>query len=200
MNSAFKRRNLTMNKYRNRSILALLIAAVMTMSVCLAGCDLFGIEDDGGDINVTEKLNLPDKNDSNNKDEGTGLENPDDPDDPTIKNYDNGVKYPEEVPGSELKLKQAEASDFFGSWEAKSGDAHYLLGSLVINIKNGGFWTGTLDEESLRGTWKEKNGGIYIESNDLSGQLNFSKDNKLILRFKLMEESEDYTNIVLTKV
>ncbi|MBR3375808.1 MAG: hypothetical protein IKG71_08485 [Firmicutes bacterium] len=191
-----------MGKHNKTFFLAIIMAGLLASSICLSGCDLFGInDDDGGDIQVTEKLDVPESKDNSDERTGdTGLENSEDPDDPTLKDYDNGIFYPEEAEGAQIKLKNAEGKDFVGSWEAKSGNAHFLFGNMELKIREGGFWTGNITEENYRGTWNEQNGGIYLKSADFEAQLNFTADNKLLLRYKPYEDSDDYVTVILTNV
>lgn len=186
-----------MDKHIRKVVLALLMAALLASNMCLSGCDLFGVGSDDGSI--AESLDPSQGSSTDDIPSDTGLENPDDPDDPTIKNYDNGIMYPEEAEGVEVKLKKATGSDFAGSWEAKSGNAHYLFGNLELKIGKSGIWTGNITEEDYRGTWKEKNGGIYITSNNFEAQLNFVDKDKILLRYTPYEDSDSYVSVILTK-
>lgn len=183
-----------MDRYRKTILTAILTALIMMTGVCFSGCDLFSVKDDGEDIEANEDLEVP--GDAGvAEDEYSEIV---DPDDPTTKNYDNGITYKEEAAGAKLEIVKADPEDFVGSWEAKSGDAHYLFGNLDLTIKENGRWTANITDEDLRGTWKEKNGGIYLEGNVLNAQLNFTKDKKLLFLYHPDEDSSDYVTVVLT--
>ena len=184
-----------MDKYKARAMTAFLVAVLMSMCICLGGCDLFGETDDGGDIEVSETLDVPEDAEEDEED----FEEIEDPDDPTTKDYSNGISYQEEMPGANIKLVDADPSEFVGSWEAKSGDAHYLFGNLNLTIKDNGRWTANITDEDMRGTWEKKNGGIYLKGRDLEAQLNFTKDKKLLFLYHPDEESSDFVTVVLTK-
>ena len=182
-----------MSKHRTASLTAMLMALIMITGICFSGCDLFSVKDDDADIEAEGEL-YP-SGDAGDPEEEPDLE---DPDDPTTKDYDNGITYQEELPGAKLDIVEAAPEDFVGSWEAKSGDAHYLFGNLDITIKKNGRWKANVTDEDMRGTWKEKSGGIYLTGRDMEAQLNFTKDGKLLFLYHPDKESSDYVTAVLT--
>ncbi|MDO4975481.1 MAG: hypothetical protein Q4E61_04125 [Alphaproteobacteria bacterium] len=121
--------------------------------------------------------------------------------DPTTKNYENGISYDEEFEDAKLEFKKAEPSKFYGKWEAKSGDAHYLFGNIDIEIKKDGTWTGNIADDDMKGTWKEKGNGIEIINKWITASMYYTKDDVLILQQipRDDDEHEDVFNTVLTK-
>ena len=119
--------------------------------------------------------------------------------DPTKKNYDNGIVFEEEGDGYEVTVADTEADKFIGKWEATSGNSHYLFGNLDLNIQKDGKWTGNITNEDLNGTWEEKDGGIYLDGDVFKGQLNFSDSGTLLLQYLPFKDSTEPVIIVLTE-
>lgn len=172
-------------KYRK---LILLLSLLLASSMVFAGC--FGDSDSAG--GGPEKIGSDDSE-----------MNEEDVDDIISKDYDNGIVFDEEMEGYEIKVEKTPPTEFIGSWEATSGNAHYLLGNMDIKIKADGTWEGNVVGDNLSGTWTEKDGGINIKCNDSSinfgGQMLFTPDGTLIYSYYPFEDSEEPNNIVLTK-
>lgn len=171
-----------MKKFRFTSILMVLIL-MMSLTVSFTACkkDGAGKSDDKEAIGETEG---PDVDAS---------------EDPTKKNYDNGIVFEEEGDGYEITVADTEADKFIGKWEATSGNSHYLFGNLDLNIQKDGKWTGNITNEDLNGTWEEKDGGIYLDGDVFKGQLNFSDSGTLLLQYLPFKDSTEPVIIVLTE-
>ena len=124
------------------------------------------------------------------------------PDDPTTKDYDNGIEFDEENEDFDVSVRKVSVDKFFGSWEATSGQALYQYGNVDIKVKANGRWTGNIADEDMSGKWVEKNGGIYLSSDLLEFQLAFTPDGTLVMLLQPDDdddEHEDYIVTVLTK-
>ncbi len=111
---------------------------------------------------------------------------------------DNGVAYDEEAEGSEIKFKSAGPEDFYGSWEAKSGQSVFLYGNVDLTINPGGTWTGNVVDEDMAGAWDFKDGSMHLTGELLDVTLSFAEDGKLIMQ-EDREGDGEMVNTVLTK-
>jgi predicted small secreted protein len=174
-------------KYKKNVILiSLLIASTMI----LAGC--FGSLGSGGDSDKADKQ--PSNGEKLSEEEIDEL---------IEQDYDNGISFEEEDEGYKVTVKKNPGAKFVGKWEATSGNAHYLLGNLDLNVKADGTWKGNVAGDDLSGTWTEKDGGIYLKCNDpninFGGLMVYTPDGTLIYSYYPLENSEEPNNIVLTK-
>ncbi len=112
--------------------------------------------------------------------------------------YDNGIMFDEEMEGTELHFKSVEAKDFFGSWEATSGQSIYMYGNVDIKITSDGKWSGNITDEEVQGTWEFKNPTLSLKSELWNLSLSFTDDGKLIMQEEI-EDSDEPLNTVLTK-
>lgn len=174
-----------MIKFRKAFVNITLALCVLFSSMILVSCDLFNTDPDGGSDSESAAVDTPTEEEIE--------------DDPTTKNYDNGIFFEEEAEGYQPKIVKTETSDFIGEWEATSGNAHYLFGNLELDIKEGGIWTGNVTEEDVRGTWKESNNGLALKGEIFSCKLAFSSKNKLLLEYVPYEDSTDSVLVVMTK-
>lgn len=175
-------------KYRK---LILLLSLAIASAMVFASC--FGNQDSGGSDSA--------KSGEKTAEDSTLSE--DEVDDLISKDYDNGVMFDEEMEGYKVEVKKSPVTDFVGSWEATSGNAHYLLGNLDLKINADGTWKGNVAGDDVSGTWAEQDGGIYIKCKDnrvnFGGQLIFNPSGNLIYSYYPLENSTEPTNIVLTK-
>lgn len=170
-----------------RTFLIFLLSIVMVLS--FAGCsksDEDAAADAGDEVEVEDEL----------ADEAEDYEEPelieDDEEDP----YDNGIVFDEESEGAELKFKDTSAEDFFGTWEATSGQALYYYGNIYLDIKSNGKWTGNVADEDLKGKWAFKDNSLKLTSDLFQATLSYTTDGVLILT----EDRDGITlNTVLTK-
>lgn len=113
-------------------------------------------------------------------------------------NYDNGIEFEEEGEGADLQFKKADESDFYGTWEATSGNAMYLYGNVEITIKKGGKWTGNIAEEDLEGEWTYDGTTMSLTSELYNATLSFTQDGKLVMQ-EDRDEDGNLINTVMTK-
>ena len=113
--------------------------------------------------------------------------------------YDNGITFDEESEDAEVDLVTAKPNDFVGHWEATSGQAYYLYGGIDITIETNGTWKGTITDESLRGKWVERDGGIYLTSELFNCSIKKSADGKMIMQEDYQDSDEEAPLIVLTR-
>lgn len=172
-----------MKKFRFSSVLMVLIL-MMSVTVMFTACKKDDPSPKDGSTEAIGDAGDPDA---------------DIPDDPTAKNYDNGIVFEEEGDGYEVSLTEKGSDAFIGSWEATSGYSHYLFGNLELDILKDGKWTGNVTDEDLSGTWEEKDGGIYLSGDVFKGQLNFSDSGTLLLQYLPYEDSTEPEVIVLSK-
>ena len=111
---------------------------------------------------------------------------------------DNGIAYDEEAEGTEIRFKSAGPEDFYGSWEAKSGQSVFMYGNVDLTINPGGTWTGNVVDEDMAGTWDFKNGSMHLKGEYLDVTLSFSDNGKLIMQ-EDREGDGEMINTVLTK-
>ena len=171
--------------------LAILLSLLISSAMILAGC--FGnLGSDGGDSKKVDK----------EVSEGEQLSE-DEIDELISEDYDNGIVFDEEMDGYKVQISKEPATKFVGKWEATSGNAHYLLGNLDLNIKADGTWKGNVTDEDISGTWTEKDGGIELKCNDpninFGGLLAFTPEGTLIYSYYPFENSEEPNTIVLSK-
>lgn len=120
-------------------------------------------------------------------------------DDPTTKNYDNGIVYEDETEGSQVHTEKSGPEGFIGSWTAKSGQAAYFYGNVDIKIDTNGTWKGNITEEELRGKWIEKDGGLYLTSEIFNCTLKKSPEGHLIMQEDIEDSDEEGVIVVLTR-
>lgn len=113
----------------------------------------------------------------------------------------NIISYEEEDETAELDIKKADVSDFFGSWEAKSDQAHFLFGNIDISIKSDYTWVANITDEKLSGKWREVEEGIYLTSEIFECSFSFTTDGVLVMKYYADGNSngEDAVSVVLTK-
>ena len=120
-------------------------------------------------------------------------------DDPTAKEYDNGIVFEEEGEDVEVSVKEAPEKDFIGSWAATSSQSEYFYGNVDIKIAADGTWSGNITDEQLSGRWKKQGKGLYLTSDLINLTLQFSSDNNLLMQ-QVYEDSDDEAVImVLTR-
>lgn len=179
---------MTTLKYRKLILLLLLmIASAMVFAGCFGNKDSDGSGSGGSGAKTSEDSTLSE----------------DEIEERITEDYDNGIMFDEEMEGYKVEVKKSPVTDFVGSWEATSGNAHYLLGNLDLKIKADGTWKGNVAGDDVSGTWAEQDGGIYIKCKDnrinFGGQLIFNPSGNLIYSYYPLENSTEPTNIVLTK-
>ena len=183
-----------MLKFKNNRLMFLL-SLILATSLLFAGC--WGDLDDGGSDSSTTV--------ESSEEEGEGGEplSDDELEELITKDYDNGIAFEEEAEGYEIKVEKEPPTQFVGKWEATSGNAHYLLGNLDLNIKADGTWKGNVAGDDVSGTWTEQDGGIYLKSSNpkvnFGGQLVFTPKGTLIYSYYPLENSTEPNTIVLTK-
>lgn len=120
-------------------------------------------------------------------------------DDPTTKDYDNGIYFDEETEDAAIETKKASENEFIGSWEATSGQAAYLYGNVELKIETNGKWTGTITDEPLKGRWQKQGDGLYLTSEIFNCTLTFTSDGTLIMQEDYEETDEEAPVVVLTR-
>ncbi len=120
-------------------------------------------------------------------------------DDPTTKDYENGISFEEEDDGAELTFVSASVSEFYGTWKSTSGQADYFYGGVKITIKKDKTWKGTITDEDYSGVWSTRNGGLYLTSDVFNCNLRFTDTGKLIMQQDYGDEDVDPVAVVLTK-
>ena len=95
-----------------------------------------------------------------------------------------------------IERVEADESDFYGTWVAKSDRAQYLYGNIEVTVKEDGTWTGNITDEELSGKWTAKGDHLHMNNDLFSFDLAFDKYGALIF---IDSEAEDDINIVLTK-
>lgn len=118
-------------------------------------------------------------------------------DDPTTKEYDNGIYFDEEGEGAEISLRKSSVTDFYGTWQATSGQAAYFYGNVEITINGDKTWKGNITDEPLKGRWQEKGGGLYLTSEIFNCDLNFSSEGNLLMQEDYGDEYDDDAVIVV---
>lgn len=161
-----------------------LLALVAVMSLSMVSCGLFGSKDDA--------------------ESGTGQAAAEDADtadeeDPTTKDYDNGIYFDEEDEEYTLKTKKVLPTKFIGKWEATSGQALYQYGNVDLDVKDNQTWTGNIADDDLKGKWEEEGDGIYLTSEFFNCHLYFTDKDVLVMQYQPDENEEDYITTVLTK-
>lgn len=114
------------------------------------------------------------------------------------EDYDNGIVFEEESEDAVLDFKPSEKEDFYGSWEATSGNAMYLYGNADITIKENGTWKGNLADEDVSGTWEFDGTTVKLSSDLYNATLSFTKDGKLIMQEDRAQDGT-YLNTVMTR-
>lgn len=151
-----------------KKIFCITFVGILSASMLLTSCDLFGTEDDE---------DIPEFNSSE------ASENIDfkDFDDPELEN---------EADGAEPIMKPHKEEDFYGKWSATSDHAQYLFGNVDLSIRDDGTWVGNITEEAYSGKWKYD--GSEINLRDTEGYINwkmyFVEDGAMM--FKDMDDPE----------
>lgn len=140
----------------------------------------------------TISLRSNDDSDDYEMQDGSDMEDFDDED------YDNGIVFEEESEDAVLNFKPSKREDFYGSWEATSGQAMYLYGNADITIKENGTWKGNLADEDVSGTWEFDGTAVKLSSDLYNASLSFTEDGKLIMQEDRAEDGT-YLNTVMTK-
>jgi hypothetical protein len=167
----------------------LTIAAVLLMCLSLASCgksastETEDVEDQDQEIEIIEQED----------DEYV------DPDDPTTKNYENGITFEEEVEGAQIVTAKKSAEDFVGDWEATSGQSLYQYGNVDITVNENGTWTGNIATDDLEGSWTEDGDGLSMTSEYFDFQLVFTDNDVLVMKYWPDEDDNDYIATVLTR-
>lgn len=115
-----------------------------------------------------------------------------------MEGIDNGIVFDEELEDAVLTFKEAPEEDFYGSWEATSGQAVFMYNTVQIEVKKDGTWKGRIVDEDLNGTWTFDGQDMSLTSDLFEAKLSFTDDGKLIMR-EDREGNGDYINTVLTK-
>lgn len=114
--------------------------------------------------------------------------------DPNSEEID--VHHNQEDDEAVIERVEADESDFYGTWVAKSDRAQYLYGNIEVTVKEDGTWTGNITDEELSGKWTAKGDHLHMNNDLFSFDLAFDKYGDLIF---IDSEAEDDINIVLSK-
>lgn len=158
------------------SITSVLIL-ILTLSVAFSSCS--SNKDEEAPANTTEEVE-------------------DIPEEIKGEDYDNGVTFEEEEEEFDVVVSKKSIDQYYGKWEATSGQAVYQYGEVNLNIKKNGTWTGYIADEDLEGTWKETSEGIALTSELFDCDLSFTDSGVLLMRFLPYGDTETI-NTVLTK-
>lgn len=120
-------------------------------------------------------------------------------DDPTAKDYENGIKFEEEEEEATLKFKKTDATKFLGTWKSTSGHANYYYGGIKITINSDNTWKGTVTGDSYSGNWVAKDGGLYLTGDVFNFTLNFTDTGRMVFQQDYDDNSTDPVAVVLSK-
>lgn len=174
----------------------IIIALIAIAAVAVVAAFLFAGKESGKDTSSNEDTSetaVTEDNQDYVMPEEVVLE-----DDPTTKDYDNGINFDEEIEDAEIEYKKSSVDDFIGSWEATSGQSAYFYGNVDLTINPDGTWTGNITEEPLKGKWKEQGGGIYLTSEIFNCNLTFTADGTLIMQEDYEDTDDEAVLVVLT--
>ena len=165
---------------RKKIISVLLIALLLLSSMVFAACKKSADEEATDTVDIDELMEQEAEADDFV---------PDDPDDPA---YDN------EADGAEIVKVGHKQEDFYGSWSAKSQQAHHLFGNADFTINEDGSWTGNIVEEDFQGKWIYEDESVIIMSDDglINYRLFYVQDGSMM--FEDLDDT-DLTPLVLKK-
>ena len=128
-----------------------MIALLLLSSMAFAACNKSDDEEDEAlqEVDIDELI-----------DEAEGEDEWDGPADYEDPAYDN------EADGAEIVLVAHPEEDFYGSWSAKSQQAHHLFGNADFVINEDGTWTGNVVDEDFQGKWTYDGEAITIKRDD----------------------------------
>ena len=139
---------------RKKIISVLLIALLLLSSLVFAACKKSSDEDVSDTVDIDELME--------EEAEADEWDGPDDSEDPAYVN---------EMDGAEIVRVGHNQEDFYGSWSAKSQQAHHLFGNADFTINKDGSWTGNIVEEDFQGKWIYEDESVIIKSDD--GLINY---------------------------
>lgn len=150
----------------SKLVLLLLMCLVLAFSMCMVGCGDDEVTDDDIDYAMNEG----------------GSDDP-----------DSG----ESVKGAaKAKVLNQDVSNFYGTWEATSGEAVNLYGNLKITINEDGTFDANVTDEEMSGTWTKSDTGINYKCDYMRGSIYYGDHGKLVI-----EDNENGdVKVVLNKV
>ena len=156
-----------------------MIAMLLLSSMAFAACSKD--DEDIDEIDIDEIVEEEMENDD--------WDGPDDSEDPA---YDN------EADGAVIVRVGHPQEDFYGSWSAKSQQAHYLFGNADFTIKKDGTWKGNIVDEDFQGTWSYAEESVVLNSDAglINYRLFYVEDGNMM--FEDLDDT-DLTPLVLKK-